>query len=324
MLVERRGWLTEHEFAEMLSLGQFLPGPNIVNVSVMVGRKFHGVRGAFAAVAGLMLMPMAIVMTLGALYAQFAELAVVRDAMGGIAAAASGLVLAMGFKMARAIRTRPVAIAVARSRSPRSASCAAAAGLGAGGDGADRHRARVVETPLMPSALFELALQFLTLSLLSFGGANAALPDIHRRVVDVHGWMTNTEFTQMFALSQAAPGPNVLVVALIGWKVAGVIGGIVAMTAMCAPSSVLTYLVAHASDRFREAPLRVAIQNGLVPVTVGLIVASGYVLTVNTDHGVAAYVVTLVTFAVVLFTRVHPLWMLAAGGVAGALGWLAP
>ncbi|MBS0321625.1 MAG: chromate transporter [Proteobacteria bacterium] len=113
MLVEQRAWLTEHEFAEMLSLGQFLPGPNIVNVAVMVGRKFHGVRGSFAAVGGLMLMPMAIVMTLGALYAQFAELAVVRNTMGGVAAAASGLVLAMGFKMARAIRTRPVAIGVA-------------------------------------------------------------------------------------------------------------------------------------------------------------------------------------------------------------------
>ncbi|MBS0321626.1 MAG: chromate transporter [Proteobacteria bacterium] len=175
----------------------------------------------------------------------------------------------------------------------------------------------------MPTALFELTLQFLTLSLLSFGGAAAALPDIHRRVVDVHGWMTNSEFTQMFALSQAAPGPNVLVVCLIGWKVAGVLGGIVAMTAMCAPSSVLTYVVAHASDRFREAPLRVAIQNGLVPVTVGLIVASGYVLTVNTDHGVPAYVVTLLSLAVLVFTRVHPLWVLGAGGIVGMLGLLA-
>ena len=83
----------------------------------------------------------------------------------------------------------------------------------------------------------------------------------------------------MFALSQAAPGPNVLIVSLIGWKAAGVAGAVVAMAAMCAPSSVLTYFVAHAWDRFRDAPLRIAIQHGLAPVTVGLILAAGYVLT---------------------------------------------
>jgi chromate transporter len=175
---------------------------------------------------------------------------------------------------------------------------------------------------MIPPALLELAAQFLVLSLLSFGGANATLPDIHRRVVDVHHWMTNSEFTQMFALSQAAPGPNVLVVALIGWKVAGVLGGIVAMLSMCAPSSVLTYWVAHASDHFREAPLRIAIQRGLVPVTVGLIVASGYVLMRTTDHGSVAYIVTLATLVLVTLTRIHPLLLLAAGGSVGALGLL--
>lgn len=168
----------------------------------------------------------------------------------------------------------------------------------------------------------ELALQFLLLSLLSFGGANATLPDIHRRVVEVHHWLTNTEFTQMFALSQAAPGPNVLVVSLIGWKVAGIAGGIIAMASMCAPSSVLTYWVAHVSDRYRDAPLRIAIQRGLVPVTVGMIVASGYVLMRTTDHNLVAYALTLVTAVVVATTRIHPLWMLAAGAIVGAMGWV--
>jgi chromate transporter len=175
---------------------------------------------------------------------------------------------------------------------------------------------------MIPPVLLELASQFLVLSLLSFGGANATLPDIHRRVVDVHHWLTNSEFTQMFALSQAAPGPNVLIVSLIGWKVAGVLGGIVAMLSMCAPSSLLAYWVAHASDRFREAPLRIAIQRGLLPVTVGLIVASGYVLMRTTDSGTVAYLLTLVTLVVVTVTRVHPLWLLAAGGAVGALGFV--
>ncbi|HEY5366579.1 MAG TPA: chromate transporter [Casimicrobiaceae bacterium] len=175
---------------------------------------------------------------------------------------------------------------------------------------------------MIPPILLELASQFLVLSLLSFGGGAATLPDIQRRVVDVHHWLTNVEFTQMFALSQAAPGPNVLVVSLIGWKVAGVAGGIIAMLSMCAPSSVLTYWVAYASERFREAPLRVAIQRGLLPVTVGMMVASGYVLMRTTDHSIAAYVWTIVTAATITLTRIHPLWLLGIGAALGVFGWM--
>jgi chromate transporter len=124
----------------------------------------------------------------------------------------------------------------------------------------------------------------------------------------------------MFALSQAAPGPNVLIVSLIGWKVAGVAGGIVSMLAMCGPSFVLTYQIARAWDRFRDAPLRVAIERGLAPVTVGLILASGYVLTRTTDHSWLAYALTAATLVVALATRVHPLWALAVGAALGAAG----
>lgn len=111
MLVEQRRWLSEAEFAEFLSLSQFLPGPNIVNLAVMVGRRFHGATGAFTAFMGLMLMPMVIVMALATVYARFSDVELVRHAFGGVAAAASGLVLSMGFKMARTIRDSAVEIA---------------------------------------------------------------------------------------------------------------------------------------------------------------------------------------------------------------------
>ena len=173
---------------------------------------------------------------------------------------------------------------------------------------------------MIPPVLFELALQFLILSLLSIGGANAIIPEIHLRAVDIEHWMTDADFSQMFALAQAAPGPNVLIVSLIGWKVAGIAGALVAMLAMCGPSSLLTYYVAHAWDRFRDAPLRIAIQRGLAPITVGLILASGYVLTRTVDEGWRAYAVTGVSLLLALTTRLHPLWMLAAGGALGALG----
>jgi chromate transporter len=174
----------------------------------------------------------------------------------------------------------------------------------------------------MPPVLAELGLQFLVLSLLSFGGANAIIPEMHRRAVELEHWMNDADFAQLFALSQAAPGPNVLIVSLIGWKVAGVIGGLVAMGAMCAPSSLLTYYVAHAWERFRDHPLRIAIQRALAPVTVGLVLASGYVLARASDDAWAAYAVTAATFALSLATRVHPLWLLAVAATLGALGFV--
>lgn len=173
---------------------------------------------------------------------------------------------------------------------------------------------------MISPVLLELALQFLTLSLLSIGGANAVIPEMHLRAVEIEHWMTDADFSQMFALSQAAPGPNVLIVSLIGWKVAGISGALVAMGSMCGPSSLLAYWVAHAWDRFRDAPLRTALQRALAPVTVGLILASGCVLTRATDHAWPAYTVTGATLAAVLATRLHPLWMLAAGAILGALG----
>jgi chromate transporter len=107
MLVENRRWLTELEFNEVLSLSQFLPGPNIVNASIIIGRRFQGPIGAIAATLGLMLMPLIIILLLAALYDQFAHIEAVRGASNAVSAAAAGLMLAVGFKMARPISKIP-------------------------------------------------------------------------------------------------------------------------------------------------------------------------------------------------------------------------
>jgi chromate transporter len=104
MLVEQRRWLTEREFIEVLSLSQFLPGPNIVNVSIIVGSRFRGASGSMAASLGLMLMPFLIVLALAAMYAQFAAIDAVRGATNGVSAAATGLVIAVGIKMAQPLK----------------------------------------------------------------------------------------------------------------------------------------------------------------------------------------------------------------------------
>jgi len=106
MLVEERRWLSAEEFTDMMSLCQFLPGPNIVNIAVCVGARFHGARGALAAFAGLMAAPFAIVLGLGVLYTQYGDLPAVSSAFRGISAAAAGFIVAMGLKMAASKRLR--------------------------------------------------------------------------------------------------------------------------------------------------------------------------------------------------------------------------
>jgi chromate transporter len=110
MIVEERRWLSDRDFTAMLGLCQFLPGGNIVNLSIQVGARFRGPLGALAALCGLMLAPMAIVLVLGALYARFGDAGVVRGAFAGISAAAAGLVIATAVKMARALWPRPIAL----------------------------------------------------------------------------------------------------------------------------------------------------------------------------------------------------------------------
>jgi chromate transporter len=166
----------------------------------------------------------------------------------------------------------------------------------------------------------ELVGNFALLSLLAFGGANAVMPEMHRLAVDRHGWMSDAEFADLFALAQAAPGPNMMIVTLIGLRAAGVAGALAATAAMCTPSSVLTFAVARLVDRFRDSPWRGVLQDGLAPVTVGLVLGSGWVLTRATDHTAVAYALTAAAVVWALATRRSPLWLLAGAAVLGVAG----
>jgi len=166
--------------------------------------------------------------------------------------------------------------------------------------------------------LWTLFTLFATLSLLAVGGANAAIPEMHRVAVDVMHWMSDKQFADMFAISQLSPGPNVIIVALIGYHVAGLAGASVAITAMVVPTCTLAYFVARTWDRFKDARWRIAVQAGLVPVSLGLIGASGFVLARAADHNIYAALITAATAATAYFTRANPLWIFA---VAGAMGF---
>jgi chromate transporter len=167
----------------------------------------------------------------------------------------------------------------------------------------------------------QLVLYFSLFSLVSVGGINALMPEIHRVSVEANHWLTSTEFTQLFAVSQAAPGPNVLIASLIGWKVAGLPGALIALAAICGPAAALSYWVGGLWDRLREAPWRDTVQRAFLPLTVGLVLSSGYVIATPEGLDWRNAAIAAASAATVYATRLNPLWMLAAGGVLGML-WL--
>lgn len=170
--------------------------------------------------------------------------------------------------------------------------------------------------------LTTLAWRFFLMAFLAIGGANAVVPEMHRQAVEVERWMSNSEFSALFAIANAAPGPNVLIVTLIGWQVAGIAGALVATGAMVGPTSLLAYAVFHLWSRFGHAPWRRPVQNGLASITVGLVAASAYLLAQVADTGWVTFGITLATAAVSVRSRLNPLWALSVAAAIGAAGWI--
>ena len=175
---------------------------------------------------------------------------------------------------------------------------------------------------MKPSLLGQLATTFGSLSLVAIGGANAVLPEMHRQVVTIQGWMDDTTFANLFAIAQAAPGPNVLVVSLIGWHLAGPLGLGVATLAICAPAACLTLTVSRVRRRVLEAPWLKLLQRALMPIPIGLMAASGVIMAEAADHSLLTALVTAGTAIFVGVSRRNPLWALAFGGLIGGLAYL--
>jgi chromate transporter len=167
--------------------------------------------------------------------------------------------------------------------------------------------------------LWQLAIGFLSISLIAVGGGIAVVPEMNRLVVDVHGWMSDARFAQLFALAQAAPGPNVLVVGLIGWQVAGLTGMLVATAAMTVPAGLLAYGFFRVRTRLAGSRGLRIVEKGLVPIAVGLILASGIILGQAAALGWLAVALTISSTLFVWRTDRSPLWVLGVGAVAGAL-----
>lgn len=170
--------------------------------------------------------------------------------------------------------------------------------------------------------LLQLFVLFSSLSILSIGGGNTVLPEMHRKAVTVDHWLTDGEFADVFAISQTAPGPSILIVTLIGYKAAGVVGAIVATIAMILPAAVLVFLLARVWERAKDSALRAAVEKGFAPLTVGLILASGWVMTRAADHDWRAWLLTAVCTVIFIRTKWSPLTLVALASLLGWLGWV--
>jgi chromate transporter len=143
---------------------------------------------------------------------------------------------------------------------------------------------------------------------------------MQRQVVEVHHWLTAEQFASLYALAQSAPGPNMLVVTLIGWQVAGITGAVAATIGICGPSCVLSYFVASIWFRFRHATWRRVLQSALTPVTCGLVFAAAALLARATTHGISTGVMLLASTLLLSLTKLHPLIVLLTAAACGAIG----
>ncbi|MGO4172058.1 chromate transporter [Bosea sp. TAF32] len=169
----------------------------------------------------------------------------------------------------------------------------------------------------------QLIVTFGTISLMAIGGANAVVPEVHRQIVDILGWMDAPTFARLFAIAQSAPGPNVMLASIVGWHVAGTGGLLVATAAMLLPSSVLALACSRGLQRFSDNSIVRIVTLALVPIALGLMLASGAVATLAADAGLFGFVITAATAAVTYRSKLNPLVPMAVGTVVYVLAWYA-
>ncbi|MDR3015526.1 MAG: chromate transporter [Delftia acidovorans] len=192
---------------------------------------------------------------------------------------------------------------------------------------------------LQPADWLQLLVYFLTLSLMAVGGAIATAPDMHRFLVDGHGWLSEAQFSSSIAIAQAAPGPNVLFIALLGWNLGlnaggstgplawtfGALGVTVCMVGILLPSSLLAWQASRWGQRNRNRRGVRAFKQGMGPLVIGLLLATGWLLGSASGRPAQDWRLWLLTLACALLvwrTRIHLLWLLGAGALLGALGWI--
>lgn len=162
--------------------------------------------------------------------------------------------------------------------------------------------------------LLGLALELAMLSLAAFGGAAAIMPALHDVAVLQRHWMSEGDFLQLYAVARVAPGPNILIASIIGWRVAGAAGLLIATAAILLPSSAIAMVTSRLAVRYEDTSVVRALKAGLAPVAVGMIIASGYAIAHTANADWIGWILTAAGAAWILFCKANPLWILLIGG----------
>jgi chromate transporter len=170
------------------------------------------------------------------------------------------------------------------------------------------------------SMLLSLFLKLSAFSLIAFGGVNALLPVLFNLAVNQEHWIDVQTFSDYFAIAQAAPGPNFMTVTLLGWHIDGVIGALVATFAIAWPSSILIFYLQRLIMGIEDPLKKKSIQYAAAALAIGLVLSSAWQISLQINHSVSAYVLTIVTITITFFTRWHPLYLIAIGAALGLLG----
>lgn len=163
---------------------------------------------------------------------------------------------------------------------------------------------------------------FLLLGSVAVGGVSTVMPDMYRYVVDERAMVSARDFSEIYALAQAAPGPNALWVTVLGLQAAGWGGALATTLGILVPATVFSLIASRLHAEHADAPLALAVRRGLAPVALGFMLASGFLLLRSVEHGWHGYALALVTLVVAIGTELNPLWLMAAGAAAGVLGWI--
>ncbi len=173
------------------------------------------------------------------------------------------------------------------------------------------------------SPLWPLVVQLAMLSMTAIGGGIVMLaPDVHRIVVEAHPWISDRQFAAAYAIAQAAPGPNMLYVTLIGWQIAGVVGAALATLAVVVPPVTLMLILLRIGHRRSPGALGRTIRRGIAPLSVGMLLAAGWILARASDVDWRSGLITAATALIMLRTRVNPIWLIAAGALFGIAGFI--
>ncbi len=164
--------------------------------------------------------------------------------------------------------------------------------------------------------LFSLAWVFALLSILAVGGGTAVLPEMEHLIVQHFHWMGDQQFRDIYSLGQVAPGPNMLMVMVIGYRLAGAAGAVVVGLAFFLPDCILTFFANRLWYRFSESRWRTAVQRGLAPIAIGLMLSGTYALARLSITNVMALAIAAATFGILSWRRINPLLLISAGGIA--------